>query len=83
MKIFINNPTDLLRRQIRYFVEISELEYYHEYKDGTILIAGDFRIDNVEFNGSEKIKVSYFYNSALQYKFYITKPEFTHLEVRL
>lgn len=83
MKIFINNPADFLRRELRYLDEIYNLEYYHEYADGTILISGDMRIDNVEFNGSEKLMITYYQHSVEKFKFYITKPEFTHLEVRL
>lgn len=83
MKIFINHPTDFLRTELRYLKESFNIEDYYEYYDGTILISGDLRIDNVEFNGSEKLMITYYHQSVEKFKFYITKPEFTHLEVRL
>ena len=83
MKIFINHPTDFLRTELRDLKEAFNIEDYYEYYDGTILISGDLRIDSTEFNGSEKLVITYYHQSVEKFKFCICKPEFTHLEVRL
>jgi hypothetical protein len=87
MKVFIINPTDFLRRELRDLNERFNLEDYHEYSDGVIRISGDIRIDNISLFGGalygEMLKLTYYHDSVEKFQFCITKPEFTHLEVRL
>lgn len=84
MKVFIKNPTDFLRREMRDLKDCFSLaENYSEYCDGTILLKGDMRIDTSFFNNSEKIKITYYHESVERFTFYLIKPEFTELEIRL
>jgi hypothetical protein len=82
MKIFIHNPTDFLRGELRCINHRYKPKYYREYPDETILISGNMAIDSVHFNGSEKLMIT-LYKSSENFQFYINKTEFTHLEVRL
>lgn len=82
MKIFIHNPTDFLRGELRCLNHRFKLKYYCEYPDETILISDNMAIDSVHFNGSEKLMIT-IYKSPENIQFYINKTEFTHLEVRL
>lgn len=83
MKIYINNPTDFLRQDLRHITRRLYWGGYSESSYGAIELDGDMRIDNVEFNGSEKLMITFYHQSVERFRFYISKPEFTHLEVRL
>jgi hypothetical protein len=82
MKIFIHNPTDFLRGELRCLNHRFKPKYYREYPDDTILISGNMSIDSVHFNDKENLMIT-LYKSSENVQFYINKSEFTHLEVRL